>query len=160
MFFKIIGLLLALLLAYGGYFCLKHPAGGNGPLGVGLFGIAILLAPKGSEPAAGFLLGGAFIIAAVVWFIIYQGHEKDGTNAKRRAEEVLQIEEERKKAIASQKSDSPWETRYALEPCPYCGHYKVRYAKWEDKQLSVAFWGAASDKIGKYYKCENCKEMW
>ena len=37
---------------------------------------------------------------------------------------------------------------------------KVRCAKWEDKQMSVAFWGIASDKLGKQFTCGNCKRMW
>ena len=160
MFWKIVGILFALLFAYGGVYCLKNPADGNGPLGIGLFGIAILFAPKGSNPAAGFVLSGVFILIAVVWHLSYREHEKDGINAKRRAEEASQIEAERQRAIASQESSSPWEVRYAVEPCPYCGHYKVRSAKWEDKQLSVAFWGVASSAIGKEYKCEHCKKMW
>ena len=63
-------------------------------------------------------------------------------------------------AIQSQQSNTPWTIRYAIYPCPHCGHYKVRCANWEDKRLSVAFWGAASSKIGKTYKCEHCKRMW
>ena len=94
MFWKIVGILFALLFAYGGVYCLKNPADGNGPLGIGLFGIAILFAPKGSNPAAGFVLSGVFILIAVVWHLSYREHEKDGINAKRRAEEASQIEAE------------------------------------------------------------------
>lgn len=71
-----------------------------------------------------------------------------------------QIELERIQAENSQRASEPWTVRYATYPCPYCGHYKVRAAKWEDKQVSVAFWGIASSKIGKNYKCEFCKRMW
>ena len=70
------------------------------------------------------------------------------------------IERERVAAIASQNATEPWAVRYCTSPCPYCGHYKVRYAKWEDKSLSVAFWGIASSKLGTNYKCEHCKQMW
>lgn len=55
---------------------------------------------------------------------------------------------------------APWVTQYYNYPCPNCGAYKVRPAKWDDKSLSIAFWGIASDKIGKSYKCENCGRMW
>lgn len=77
------------------------------------------------------------------------------------AEEQEIIKHEYQQALDSQKLfDEPWTIRYATSPCPYCGHYKVRYAKWEDKQLSVAFWGIASSAIGKEYKCKHCKNMW
>ena len=55
---------------------------------------------------------------------------------------------------------APWETRYFKHPCPYCGSYKVRYTKWDDKALSTAFWGAFSYKLHCNYKCDNCKKMW
>lgn len=70
------------------------------------------------------------------------------------------IERERLAAIASQRSSEPWAIRYSTSPCPYCGHYKVRYAKWEDKSMSVAFWGIASQKLGANFKCEHCTRMW
>lgn len=44
--------------------------------------------------------------------------------------------------------------------CPYCGGYQVRRAKWEDKQMSVAFWGFFSAKLHANYKCEKCGKMW
>ena len=68
----------------------------------------------------------------------------------------------RKVTSTSTKSGStPWDTKYYNYPCPYCGMYKVRPAKWEDKRLSIAFWGAiASSKTGARYKCESCNRMW
>ena len=83
------------------------------------------------------------------------------TNAaiKKREEENAVIEQEKEAAIRSQTFGSPWE-RYYTHPCPYCGHYKVRSANWDDKRMSVAFWGGASSKIGKRFKCENCNMMW
>lgn len=74
--------------------------------------------------------------------------------------EANQIACEYKKAVESQQAGEPWRIRYATHPCPHCGHYKVRSANWEDKKLSVAFWGVMSDAIGKSYKCENCRRMW
>lgn len=50
--------------------------------------------------------------------------------------------------------------RYLDSPCPYCGSYQVRYAKWRDKQLSTAFWGFFSTKLHCHYKCEKCGKMW
>ena len=83
---------------------------------------------------------------------------KDPENIRKRQQEGL--EREYQQAVASQQASEPWTVRYSTHPCPYCGHYKVRYAKWEDKQMSVAFWGIASSAIDKHYKCEYCKKMW
>ena len=74
--------------------------------------------------------------------------------------EEAEIKAEYQAALRSQNSTEPWAVRYSTSPCPYCGHYKVRNAKWEDKSMSVAFWGIASSKIGTNYKCEHCKRMW
>ena len=71
-----------------------------------------------------------------------------------------QIDAEYQAAVQSQNATEPWAVRYSTSPCPYCGHYKVRYAKWEDKSMSVAFWGIASSKLGTNYKCEHCNKMW
>lgn len=71
----------------------------------------------------------------------------------------VSIEQERLDAEASQKADAPWGKKYFTYPCPHCGHYKVRYATWDDKKMSVAFWGAWSSKVGKNYKCDYCKRV-
>lgn len=77
-----------------------------------------------------------------------------------RKQKQEEIEREYQQAVASQKSPTPWTVRYETHPCPYCGHYKVRYAKWDDKKISVAFWGAASSTIDMHYKCDSCNKMW
>ena len=60
-----------------------------------------------------------------------------------------------------QNEGAPWSRRYYTLPCPYCKHYKVRPANWDDKKVSVAFWGPyMSSKLTDHYKCENCKKMW
>ena len=79
---------------------------------------------------------------------------------KKKEEEQAEIRAEYQNAVQSQNLKEPWAVRYSTSPCPYCGHYKVRYAKWEDKSMSVAFWGIASSKLGKNYKCEHCNRMW
>lgn len=56
--------------------------------------------------------------------------------------------------------NAPWNKKYLSHPCPYCGSRKVRYAKWDDKGFSVAFWGFFSHKLHSNYKCDNCGEMW
>ena len=56
---------------------------------------------------------------------------------------------------------APWDTNYYNSPCPYCGQYMVRPAKWEDKRLAISFWGALhTSKTGARFKCDNCKKMW
>lgn len=142
-----------------GLYCLDKGKGSEKALGCGIVGFAMIVSPGGQFPYPQ-LLGLAFIVIAIIWGTILYQNEQNGTNAKRRAAEQKIIEQEYQQAIASQNNDTPWAVRYAIDPCPHCGHYKVRNAKWEDKQLSVAFWGAASGKIGANFKCEHCDEMW
>lgn len=149
--------IIGMLLALGGLNVLCKGGGSDKPIGLGIVGLGFLILP-GSIISK--MIGGFIILVAIIWGIVYSQNEKDGTNAKKRAEEQRQIQREYEQAVASQEPGEPWKIRYATDPCPHCGHYKVRYAKWEDKRMSVAFWGAASDKIGKLYKCEHCGEMW
>lgn len=72
------------------------------------------------------------------------------------AKEQAEIEREKRAAIESQKNEAPWNKRYFTEPCPYCRHYKVRYSTWDDKKMSVAFWGVWSNKVGKSFHCDRC----
>lgn len=90
-------------------------------------------------------------IALGLWYAKYKSDTKSTPE---------QLSSELNAAIKSQQSTEPWAVRYMTSPCPYCGHYKVRCAKWEDKRNSVAFWGIHSSKIGTNYKCERCGRMW
>lgn len=153
-------IVLGIGMALFGFYCLSKGLGSDKPLGMGLIGVGMLFCSMGEEKPAGMLLSVVFIIIAVIWALIYRENERNGTNARRRVEELRQIDREYDEAVASQQPGEPWKIVYATEPCPHCGHYKVRNAKWEDKQLSVAFWGVASSKIGKSFKCEHCGEMW
>lgn len=99
----------------------------------------------------------ALIVAAVYIIKFISGLGKPKMSV---AEEQKMIEKEYQHALSSQKATEAWAIRYSTNPCPYCGHYAVRSTKWEDKQLSIAFWGVASSTIGKTYKCEYCGKMW
>lgn len=98
-------------------------------------------------------------IGLVCW-IVHEVNERNGKNEMRRQKEFEQIGKEYEEAVESQKADAPWAKKYSTHPCPHCGHYKVRAATWDDKRYSVAFWGAASSKIGTHYKCDHCGNMW
>ena len=105
-------------------------------------------------------VGIIFLVIGIVWLTKYISDKHTGIHEMEREREQQQIETERQNAIASQQQGEPWAIRFMTSPCPFCGHYKVRCAKWEDKRLSVAFWGVASDDLGKNYKCEHCQRMW
>ncbi len=135
----------------------------------GLFGAFIADTSQGTLYCIFLYVGinAALALCAFLWHLF--ANSKTGQEIQRkeylageesRKRENTIIAQEYKEAVASNESGSPWQIRYATYPCPYCGHYKVRSAKWEDKRMSVAFWGAASSKIGTNFKCENCNMMW
>ena len=70
------------------------------------------------------------------------------TNFEKYQQEIVK-EEERNERIE------------ALKPkCPSCGSTNIQKITTTDRALSVAMVGVASGKIGKQYKCKNCKHMW
>lgn len=154
-------MILGLILVIFGFYSMSKGSGADKPVGLGIVGVGwFLIGVFDTEHPANMGIGAVILVIAILWGVVYAQNEKDGTNARRRAAELEQIEQERIAAIASQQPGEPWKVRYATSPCPHCGHYKVRNANWEDKRYSVAFWGAASSKIGKQFKCEHCGEMW
>lgn len=105
-----------------------------------------------------------FIIAFVVLFVplIIAGiiAKKTGLVEKDRKRFEMQIEAEKYKALHPEEF-SPWERKYMPYACPYCRRYTVRYSNWDDKKISVAFWGVyGSEKIDQQYKCDSCNKMW
>lgn len=44
--------------------------------------------------------------------------------------------------------------------CPICGSTNIERISTTSRAISVAAVGLASGKIGKQYKCKNCKHMW
>lgn len=100
------------------------------------------------------------VICIIIGFVINASYDAKVSDPNYRQRIRSEIEREYDEAVASQNATEPWAIRYSTESCPYCGHFKVRNAKWEDKQMSVAFWGVASSAIGKQYKCEHCNMMW
>ena len=65
-----------------------------------------------------------------------------------------------RKKFDSKKEPAPWDIVYMEHACPYCGKKKVRYAKWDDKMFSTAFWGFYSYKLHCSFKCDECGKMW
>lgn len=44
--------------------------------------------------------------------------------------------------------------------CPICNSTYIEKISTTNKSVSIAAFGLASNKIGKQYKCKNCKHMW
>ena len=160
MLIVVIGVIIAIF----GIYCMFSSSDVNPimqPVGLGFVGFGGFLAavadPDGVK-VGGIILALAMIAVAVFW--TKHVYEKNDPNRPKSEAEQRTIKEEYSEAVRSQQASEPWTIRYSTSPCPYCGHYKVRYAKWEDKRAHVLFWGATSEKLGTNYKCENCERMW
>ena len=138
-----------------GFYVITKGRGIEKSIGAIILGFGLLLSGIVEGKTVTIFGGVLVLIGGIVWYYVYQKNEKTIKEI-----ETKKIAKEYQEAIASQQAVEPWAIRYATEPCPHCGHYKVRCAKWEDKRLSVAFWGIASNKIDKNFKCEECNEMW
>ena len=71
--------------------------------------------------------------------------------------------EEREKGREEGKRAEEREKQRKLEngyKCPNCGMKAGYPISKVSKSVSVGTMGLASNKIGKTYKCENCKYMW
>lgn len=75
------------------------------------------------------------------------------------------IEEYHKKMIKeSQEEAAMREAKRIRElnapKCPHCNSSNIERITTMDRGVSIAMVGLASGKIGKQYKCKNCKHMW
>ena len=68
--------------------------------------------------------------------------------AQRMKEEAIQMEQERRAAEASKPK------------CPTCGSTNVKPISGGERAMSIIGFGLFSKKIGKSYKCMNCKYTW
>lgn len=97
------------------------------------------------------------ITFAAPYMFMTEQERKDGVKAVQDAD---RRRDEIEKAEALSEDGAPWERKYLPYRCPYCNRYRVRYANWDDKKVSAAFWGIASSKLGKAYTCDACKKFW
>lgn len=158
----------------------KRPEPGNlcvaGLLVFLIIGVASIFHLLSQTESGDFSLPPSFIVIMVISLICFiygicdwSGKEKNlykyYLNVERNIEQYQKDQAKRaeeikiEKYLAENKSPESWNP-YIAKPCPHCGHYKVRAATWDDKKMSVAFWGVHSQKIGKRYKCDNCGNMW
>lgn len=67
---------------------------------------------------------------------------------------------ERQKEEARKRLQEERDRERILPVCPLCGSKNTERISTMNRATSVAMTGLASGKIGKQYKCKNCKHMW
>lgn len=104
--------------------------------------------------------GIGFLFFLMFWLIVafssYNDDVKDYERAKQDFKKY-QKEELSKKKIEKEME----EYRQKNTPkCPMCGSINIEKISTTSRVVSIAAVGLASGKIGRQYKCKNCKHMW
>lgn len=104
--------------------------------------------------------GIGFWFFMIVWLIVAFSSYNDNVKDYERAQQdfkKFQKEELSKKKM--QKEMEEYRQRNAPK-CPMCASTNIEKISTTSRAVSVATVGLASGKIGKQYKCKNCKHMW
>ncbi len=96
----------------------------------------------------------------IFWLIVAFSSYNDNVKDYERAQQdfkKFQKEELNKKKM--QKEMEEYRQRTAPK-CPMCGSINIEKISTTSRAVSIATVGLASNKIGKQYKCKNCKHLW
>lgn len=100
--------------------------------------------------------GFGFWFFMIFWLIVafssYNDNVKDYERAQQDFRKFQKEELSKKKMEEYRKRNAP--------KCPMCGSTNIEKISTTSRAVSVAAVGLASGKIGKQYKCKNCKHMW
>ena len=108
-----------------------------------------------------FLIIGIAILCYVIYIFMKQ-RERYNLAKTDFAKYQRIVVKEQDEYIASQKAQAEaTQIRQLTAPkCPLCGSINIERISTTSRVISVAAVGLASGKIGKQYKCKNCKHMW
>ena len=132
----------------------------------GLLGFGIVAAVCGVIllPGEGAFLGVCCLITGIGFiFVAFSQDSKNKEVARRNYELALKDFEEYQKSEVARQERIEARRRAELEnaiKCPVCNSINVEKITAVDRSVSIAAVGLASGKIGKQYKCKNCKHMW
>lgn len=108
-----------------------------------------------------FLLVGIAVVCFVIYLFAKQRERYNlaQTNFEEYQRTIIREQDE---AIAAQKAQAEAERirRLNAPKCPMCQSINIEKISTTSRAVSVATVGLASGKIGKQYKCKNCKHMW
>lgn len=114
---------------------------------------------------------GVFIVICAFATIISGGYwfgslgekntvKEDLENAKYSLEKYEREQNKRIEAINAMAKVEQSKHAAKHPKCPLCGSHNTERIGTISRSVSVAAVGLASSKIGKQYKCKNCKHMW
>ena len=101
-----------------------------------------------------YLAGGGMTFF-VYYIAVLQDYNKDMEQYSRA---VRDFDKYKREEIQKQETKAIIE---ASKPrCPHCNSTNIEKISTVNRATSIAMTGLASGKIGKQYKCKNCKHMW
>lgn len=115
-----------------------------------------------------FILG-TFAFLFFIWMGVssYKDYDKDMKKYKddlelyKKDKEFYLRREAEKKVTEFENELESWRMKEARKPkCPNCDSTNIVKISTANRAVSVATTGLASGKIGKQYKCKDCKHMW
>lgn len=102
-----------------------------------------------------YLIGGGGMSLFFYYIIVLQDYNKKMEKYNRA---MRNFDKYKKDEIHEQERKAAME---ASKPrCPCCNSANIEKISVVNRAASIAMVGVASSKIGKQYKCKNCKHMW
>lgn len=109
----------------------------------------------------GFLFNAGIGIVAIILFFIFAlyttNNEYDEAMKKYN---LAQNDFERYKREEVRRRETKEAEDAKKIKCPHCNSTNIEKISTVNRATSIAMTGLASGKIGKQYKCKNCKHMW
>lgn len=100
-----------------------------------------------------------FVILLIMFIIFYNQH----VHAMQKYKDDCELYRTDKKAYQRkevQKEDFRKAMEASKPKCPQCNSTNIEKISTVDRAISIQIVGLASNKIGKQYKCKNCKFIW
>lgn len=118
------------------------------------------------DGSLGWFIVIALFFAAGGWIMLFlskgsvEQMSRDIEIASKSVEEYQQIVERRREYAKAQVEKNRAIQAAKHPKCPNCGSTNTERISTASRTVSVATVGLASGKIGKQYRCKNCKHMW
>lgn len=143
----------------------EKPKHDIGILCIGIFLAVFFLISFWMKFVFGSILFGTFTIVFIILYTTYFNGElrkyQDTLEKVKKIFRAYQLEKARDRWRKQEDANyRPVAPIPSTPRCPHCGSTNVERISTLDRAVSVGMVGLASGKIGKQYKCENCKHMW
>lgn len=125
-----------------------------------IFLILLVLCWKGSLRLGSLFFFSASLVSGFILIFSASSYDSIKNEIEAAKKDINQYEKEEE--IRTERAKRQNQIRYDTEhpQCPLCGSRNTERITTANRVLSVATTGLASSKIGKQYKCNNCKHLW